>query len=192
MFAKRGFTLIELLVVIAIIAILAAILFPVFAKAREKARQTACLSNVKQITLGILQYCTDYDGRLPLYRPLGSPSTIFWQHLVEPYIKSTQILRCPSRQHLPLGYGYNYDIVGRILRIEKPAEKIVLMDSYNNLLHHPPMAGVTTFDEFLEGMNEDGIAKAPHNEGFNAGFYDGHAKWMSASAGWNGAWWYNP
>ena len=70
---KRGFTLIELLVVIAIIAILAAILFPVFAKAREKARQTTCLSNVKQITLGILQYAQDYDERFPMLYDLCVP-----------------------------------------------------------------------------------------------------------------------
>ena len=63
---RSGFTLIELLVVIAIIAILAAILFPVFAKAREKARQSSCLSNVKQIMLGVLQYCQDYDENLPI------------------------------------------------------------------------------------------------------------------------------
>jgi prepilin-type N-terminal cleavage/methylation domain-containing protein len=62
---RRGFTLIELLVVIAIIAILAAILFPVFARAREKARQTSCLSNVKQLSLGMLMYTQDYDERLP-------------------------------------------------------------------------------------------------------------------------------
>ena len=62
---KRGFTLIELLVVIAIIAILAAILFPVFAKAREKARQSSCQSNIKQITLGVLQYSSDYDENGP-------------------------------------------------------------------------------------------------------------------------------
>ncbi len=65
MSSKRGFTLIELLVVIAIIAILAAILFPVFAKAREKARQTSCANNLKQIALGISQYCQDYDERFP-------------------------------------------------------------------------------------------------------------------------------
>ncbi|MEN6404264.1 MAG: prepilin-type N-terminal cleavage/methylation domain-containing protein, partial [Armatimonadia bacterium] len=62
---KRGFTLIELLVVIAIIAILAAILFPVFAKAREKARQTSCLNNCKQLGTAIVQYCQDYDERMP-------------------------------------------------------------------------------------------------------------------------------
>ncbi len=64
---RRGFTLIELLVVIAIIAILAAILFPVFAKAREKARQSSCLSNLKQIGLATLQYVQDYDETLPFY-----------------------------------------------------------------------------------------------------------------------------
>ena len=66
---RRGFTLIELLVVIAIIAILAAILFPVFAKAREKARQTSCLSNVKQLGLGLMMYAQDYDEKMPSYLP---------------------------------------------------------------------------------------------------------------------------
>jgi len=70
--SRNGFTLIELLVVIAIIAILAAILFPVFARAREKARQTSCLSNLKQLSLAILMYAEDYDETLPYYqRPFG-------------------------------------------------------------------------------------------------------------------------
>jgi prepilin-type N-terminal cleavage/methylation domain-containing protein len=73
---RHGFTLIELLVVIAIIAILAAILFPVFARAREKARQNTCLSNIKQITLGLIMYMADYDSRLPYryYQIVGAPS----------------------------------------------------------------------------------------------------------------------
>jgi prepilin-type N-terminal cleavage/methylation domain-containing protein/prepilin-type processing-associated H-X9-DG protein len=87
-----GFTLIELLVVIAIIAILAAILFPVFAKAREKARQTSCLSNVKEVGLAALMYTNDYDEIYGIYDWQGVrmfPAT-------QPYIKNTQILRCPS------------------------------------------------------------------------------------------------
>lgn len=87
--SRNGFTLIELLVVIAIIAVLAAILFPVFAQAREKARQTTCLSNNKQIMLGVLMYTQDHDETLPLgsYLLPGMPTAVTWQDLVEPYIK---------------------------------------------------------------------------------------------------------
>ena len=94
-----GFTLIELLIVIAIIAILAAILFPVFATAREKARQTACVSNGKQIGLALMQYVQDYDEVTPYtsiesgtYNPSGSSVGV----LLASYIKSTQVWRCPS------------------------------------------------------------------------------------------------
>jgi len=99
---SRGFTLIELLVVIAIIAILAAILFPVFARARENARRASCQSNLKQIGLGILQYVQDYDEKYPMYRVPASgtiPSTFRpfgWADAIQPYVKSTQILQCPS------------------------------------------------------------------------------------------------
>ncbi len=92
----KGFTLIELLVVIAIIAILAAILFPVFARAREKARQNSCLSNVKQLTLGIMMYANDYDEYMPpvLAAWVVLPS---WRTCIYPYVKNLQIFQCPSR-----------------------------------------------------------------------------------------------
>ena len=101
-----GFTLIELLVVIAIIAILAAILFPVFAQARAKARQTSSLSNEKQLALGILMYVQDYDEMLPpyLYAPpgidifaYGNPDVTFtWPEMIQPYLKNWDLFRCPA------------------------------------------------------------------------------------------------
>jgi len=91
---KRGFTLIELLVVIAIIAILAAILFPVFAQAREKARQTTCLSNTKQIGLGIMQYLQDFDEFFPMSQYGGGNTNIpqmLWTGMIYPYVKSGRV-----------------------------------------------------------------------------------------------------
>src|SRR5690606_16874149 len=96
-----AFTLIELLVVIAIIAILASILFPVFARARENARRASCQSNLKQIALAQMQYSQDYDEKLlrnAIYDdPPGSSSNYgTWMYVVQPYIKSVQIFTCPS------------------------------------------------------------------------------------------------
>ena len=92
---RSGFTLIELLVVIAIISILAAILFPVFARARENARRTSCLSNERQLGLAFQSYFQDYDERFPLVGKGGFAETS-WFFTMQPYIKSTQIMRCPS------------------------------------------------------------------------------------------------
>jgi prepilin-type N-terminal cleavage/methylation domain-containing protein/prepilin-type processing-associated H-X9-DG protein len=107
---RPGFTLIELLVVIAIIAILAAILFPVFARARENARRASCQSNLKQIGLGVMQYTQDYDERFPRnawtctasevaakqYACTSTSASVLWYHPLDPYIKSVQIWNCPS------------------------------------------------------------------------------------------------
>jgi len=138
--AKRnGFTLIELLVVVAIIALLAAILFPVFGSVRDKARQTSCLSNTKQIAIGLHMYIQDYDELLPVWsfvNPAGTTS-YSWEWALFPYIKSRQVYVCPSATHMnsstdarcdptyanitggntSLGgtgsYGYNYSYLGR-------------------------------------------------------------------------------
>jgi prepilin-type N-terminal cleavage/methylation domain-containing protein/prepilin-type processing-associated H-X9-DG protein len=97
-----GFTLIELLVVIAIIAILAAILFPVFAQARAKARQTSCLNNTRQLGLALMQYVQDYDEVIVINNnepPTGLPATlprVCWADLLQTYVKSNDVLLCPS------------------------------------------------------------------------------------------------
>src|ERR1700732_1625349 len=95
---RNAFTLIELLVVIAIIAILAAILFPVFARAREKARQTSCLSNMKQLAMGVLMYRQDYEGLGPPCQvsgfPAGAPDLAHkftWRGMIYPYVKNAQL-----------------------------------------------------------------------------------------------------
>jgi prepilin-type N-terminal cleavage/methylation domain-containing protein/prepilin-type processing-associated H-X9-DG protein len=96
--AQRGFTLIELLVVIAIIAILAAILFPVFARARENARRASCQSNMKQLGLGIMQYTQDYDGIYPFPNMSEPAQNLYlnWPTIIQPYVKSRQLFKCPS------------------------------------------------------------------------------------------------
>ncbi len=99
---RKGFTLIELLVVIAIIAILAAILFPVFARAREKARQSTCLSNCKQIAMGLTMYAQDYDEIIPHYAiedPAAPGLYIYWPTLIYPYTKNMGVTVCPSHKY---------------------------------------------------------------------------------------------
>ncbi|MFN4032940.1 MAG: DUF1559 domain-containing protein [Fimbriimonadales bacterium] len=113
---KFGFTLIELLVVIAIIAVLAAILFPVFAQAREKARQMQCMSNCRQIGLAFRMYTDDHDGYFPMSYHAADNSGVFaWTHRVQPYIKSRDIYRCPSdhSKHWDGDYESPIPFVGR-------------------------------------------------------------------------------
>ena len=171
---RKGFTLIELLVVIAIIAILAAILFPVFAKAREKARQTSCLSNLKQLGLGAIQYAQDYDERWVRYR---YPDPYFWREKLEPYLKNTQMLTCPSRKTVALGYGINYHhLVGWSLAdVKFPAEHLAFCDNHNALAGCPHDASYTYYSPGLDPL--------PHNDGINVVYVDGHAKWMKPDGG---------
>jgi prepilin-type N-terminal cleavage/methylation domain-containing protein/prepilin-type processing-associated H-X9-DG protein len=200
---RRGFTLIELLVVIAIIAILAAILFPVFAKAREKARQTSCLSNLKQLTLGALQYSQDYDEKQVSYRVAStSPGCqLNWWNQITPYTKSDQILVCPSRKEWACGYGINGSHVGpcgatvSLGAIQQPSQALYFADMARDSTRpcggSLPRDNVESADIRLgycpncagcadEMGNGTGITNR-HNEGVNASFVDGHAKWYKQS-----------
>jgi len=146
---RRGFTLIELLVVIAIIAILAAILFPVFAQARDKARAAACLSNVKQLGTGLIMYVQDYDEMLPHHidagdfmNPIASPN---WARNIQPYCKNTQVLTCPSAELYPgvvpttqgstkIAYQGNGVVLSKtgtsLARVPNPADIVFLQENY--------------------------------------------------------------
>ncbi|MGE5532684.1 MAG: DUF1559 domain-containing protein [Bacteroidota bacterium] len=196
---RRGFTLIELLVVIAIIAILAAILFPVFAKAREKARQSSCLSNVKQLGLGILSYCQDYDELLPRTAIAVAGGNYGWETLVYPYTKNDQIFTCPSKSNVgwksatPLsfstcGYGYmgpngTNSLNARALgTVNSPSTCIMLGDS--------PADNYYVIDGTVDRSTDNGGSPEPrHNDGANFCFVDGHSKWLNKSAysSWSGA-----
>jgi prepilin-type N-terminal cleavage/methylation domain-containing protein/prepilin-type processing-associated H-X9-DG protein len=185
---KRGFTLIELLVVIAIIAILASILFPVFARAREKARQTSCLSNVRQLGTAFLSYAQDFDE---MTCPVAIPGDLhpFWQEDIYPYAHNTQINVCPSDVECVLtgktgetiasGYGVSCWHFGKpIGRYTHPADTFILGDSTVFRTH--PSAACTTLTVGTCGA-ADGTAsalKGRHNEMANVMFLDGHAKAM--------------
>jgi prepilin-type N-terminal cleavage/methylation domain-containing protein/prepilin-type processing-associated H-X9-DG protein len=188
---RSGFTLIELLVVIAIIAILAAILFPVFAKAREKARQASCLSNIKQLALAWLSYSQDYDECLP---PQYWDSR-YWAIIITPYLKNTQLLLCPSDrtfnatsgvgyyggntyglQYYPYGSSANTHNGGVALgQIASPSEVFMLGDIDG------ASSGICYPYDNLVAASGYGVPSKRHNEGCNWAFVDGHAKWRKAT-----------
>jgi prepilin-type N-terminal cleavage/methylation domain-containing protein/prepilin-type processing-associated H-X9-DG protein len=201
----RGFTLIELLVVIAIIAILAAILFPVFARARENARKTSCMSN---LSLGALQYSQDYDEQVMPVRGgsgcPGAPCSYFaWSDIIQPYLKSRQILVCPSNSAGTQSLTYNWLVGGfpnrSIADFPIPAQTVQFVDvlgTTNTSTNVSPLFFVA--DETLGGRmygrlvtggggsvdTKDALANpGVHLDGSNYAFADGHVKWLKFSTG---------
>lgn len=200
---KLGFTLIELLVVIAIIAILAAILFPVFGRARENARRSSCQSNLKQISLGALQYSQDYDERVLPGQTVALSTTYFsWAQAIDPYLKSRQVLRCPSGISNMTSFSYNnsFGVGARSsASIELAAQVPTFVDCYGthsngNVLRSGYFAtaapnvvigrtvnvvsgnAVSTMSPDLAAMP----ATSHHLEGLNMAFADGHVKWFKS------------
>jgi len=190
---RRGFTLIELLVVIAIIAILAAILFPVFAKAREKARQSSCTSNLKQLTLGALQYAQDYDEKMVPHYVIGPGWVPFYRpyDLLVPYLKNTQIWFCPSNASVQ--YGIQRCNVGHIhLAGATPSVCAVSLGQYKSVtdaaLFFDENTYYTCADILGDGAGNAVACGGPaaplycHNDGCNLSFVDGHVKYYSKCA----------
>lgn len=201
----RAFTLIELLVVIAIIAILAAILFPVFAQAREKARQAACLSNEKQMGLGLMQYTQDYDETYPChqYYEAGTGKFYSWQTVVNPYVKSKDVYKCPSNPlnetqvagggtDYPISYvpngavmpNYSQGWVTTLSDINAPAGTVLALESRSpwaalgawNVVYDRPSSQAAYYPAGAPVPGPKQGAAHQHARHINIIFADGHAK----------------
>jgi prepilin-type N-terminal cleavage/methylation domain-containing protein/prepilin-type processing-associated H-X9-DG protein len=192
---RRGFTLIELLVVIAIIAILAAILFPVFAKAREKARQTSCLSNNKQIALATMMYTADYDSSYPMCVYLaGDMHAYTVYHSIMPYMKNEGILDCPSEKNVVTWGALNALMAGLLAPgfdgVSYTPNFAVFEDGPNNPLTgaddpvvsesqiEHPSATILLGDGDIEYSPNlfNSPCQARHNDTVSCCYADGHAK----------------
>ena len=212
---RRGFTLIELLVVIAIIAILAAILFPVFAKAREKARTASCQSNLKQMATAFLMYAQDYDEKTCclslIYAGTGStyglPSLIpgdtffnyygsyqgwySWVFMIYPYVKNSQLFQCPSSTYSCYGVSY-----GMPAYAGHPTGYTGYFNSRRLLADFTRPAESFMFADKQAGGGPQYILSTQyyacghrHNDGIVCAFVDGHVKWHKANTGQIGGGW---
>jgi prepilin-type N-terminal cleavage/methylation domain-containing protein len=194
-----GFALVELLVVIAILAILAAILLPVFARARENARRASCGSNARQIALGILMYAEDYDETLP---PVAygeedgdEEDVVLWCEMVRPYLKNAGILRCPSDPQSQMSsYGLNEllfadladdpDVqapIRTLAMLRAPAETVMLGDVGAGDDFRTPRPDTYKMVAPSWPLNDDDDARpAPrHLERVSLCFMDGHQRPLS-------------
>ena len=199
---RRAFTLIELLVVIAIIAVLAAILFPVFVQAREKARQTACLSNMKQIGGSVQMYTADYDERMFVRasgtganrsNASGTGNALKWWNLIMPYARNVNVFTCPSDSGPTPSPGATPSdpIIPRsyiacaaaesltLAQLDDPVETMVFTEKWQNAISSDsfiePFNGDFTPDLTTPGHSHTGANR--HAGGMNCAFFDGHAKW---------------
>lgn len=200
---RTGFTLIELLVVIAIIFILASILFPVFARARENARRSSCSSNLKQVGLGIMQYTQDYDEKFPLYyRGDG----VGWGDSVQAYLKSNQLFKCPSSSDANAESDYAYNLgLGylaatpaapiSLAQLTQPSLTVMVMDMLPGFKRN--WSAGDGYDVCPVSTCTAGLAKLAdganrHLDGGNWVFTDGHVKWYKALNASDSAAVYNP
>ena len=182
---RSGFTLIELLVVIAIIAILAAILFPAFARARENARRSSCSSNLKQIALGLKQYVQDYDERYPNMDATADG----WALATQPYLKSEQIFQCPSDTLSPptgtslinrasqagfSDYYSNYNLGG----LSEAALDYSTISVLNGEAASGNAKSAAQKNKGTTALGGGSGNPALHLEGSNYAFADGHVKWL--------------
>jgi prepilin-type N-terminal cleavage/methylation domain-containing protein/prepilin-type processing-associated H-X9-DG protein len=189
---NRGFTLIELLVVIAIVTILTAILFPVLALAREKARQTTCLSNMQQLSRAQLLYIQDWDESVPHWWEYGAPrpgpygSYTFWTEYFQPYLHNSAAFECPSFRWGPEGAEAGAKLADYALFTWGPSGDGTPDNPYWRWAGPPlTLAQVNRPSEtfnLMDGVTTTLVTRGMlvrHNEGMNAGFLDGHAKWIT-------------
>lgn len=209
--ARQAFTLIELLVVIAIISILAAILFPVFARARENARRASCQSNLKQIGVGVMQYAHDNDDRLP---PYSAVHARLYHVVITPYVKSETLFRCPSAMknttagftdsiYYPT-YALNGQSAGSgtiyagngtpLVAVTEPSLTWMLVESRRSIARWESDGhGIYRISLTTQVIPEDAEAfrAAAHLDGSNVGFADGHVKWVKNGSNGRGYRWQN-
>ena len=189
---SSAFTLIELLVVVAIIAILAAMLFPVISRAVTKARQAACVSNLKNISMALAIYASDYEDRLPRTRG----SNVLWYHVIFPYIRSYAIFYCPVLKDEGPGYGMNWLCDGLALANVWDVSSVIIIGDVRpaaiGASMYWPAAGPDPREWWINDANND-LCRAPddnsftsapggpyiqrHNGGICYGYLDGHVKW---------------